>query len=496
MNWRAFGAIFRREIARGRQTMLLFTLIAVVLIGLAFVLSRDASLGTSVVGVLVAMLVAMAPLSDLRQDKTLGYLEFDRVLPISHRGIATARLLGAAMRTSPLILFTLPFIVALDRGHSLRGLEIAVAIGVPLLPWILFTSFTWGLMAVNIRWTLRRLWWVPMTIFIGPNILISTLPQATKTAIADWFRRVGAPLADFVGTPAGLAVLFAAVLAIPLVAFGATISLFASGLERYTFDASGAVAQLGAPPKRELAAIGRGPALAVARYCIRLATEQSRRRMILLAVFVAVLLFGTAEMKGYVRFYVRALAAMIPGGIALHLSVGRTRGDLEGIQQLPHSAITIGAGYLLGITVLATPGAAVWVLARAVTGMPPTMSNALSLWAWMVGWSWFASVSVLWLTTRRTVMLAAVPLLVLFTWIVYVGPANFFSSAQAAAAAFQSFRAEAGMALPLALAAAMMIGGLPLFARGLTEYEFAGAKNAGPIAALFRRMLTRRITSQ
>src|ERR1019366_30615 len=181
----------------------------------------------------------------------------------------------------------------------------------------------------------------------------------------------------------------------------------------------------------------------------------------------------------YAQFYVRALAAMIPGGIALQLSVARTRGHLEGIQQLPHPALTIGIGYLLGIAMLATPGAAVWVLARAVTGMPPTVSNALSLWAWMVGWSWLASVSVVWLTSRRTLMIVSLPVLALATWAMYAGLPQFLDGLKAAAVVFGQFRTDVGVAFPLVLASAMMIGGLPLFARGLAESEFAGAKAAG-----------------
>lgn len=459
--------------------MLLFTMIALALIVLAFVLSSDASFGTSIVGVLVGIMLVFAPLGDLRSDKTLGHLEFDRVLPIDHRAIATARLFGAAVRTSPLILYSLPFIITLDRGHAFGAVQLVAAIGIPVVVWLLMTGFTWAMMAVNIRWNLRRLWWLPMTIFIGPQIANSMLPPAAKEAIKAAFKRVGEPILDFLSTPAGIAVLFVVLLAIPVVLFWLAISLFASGLERYTYDASAAIPMSAAPPKRELAAIGRGPTLAVARYCIRLATEQSRRRLILLAVFVAVLLFGTHEMKDYARLYVRALAAMIPGGIALQLSVARTRGHLEGIQQLPHPPITIGAGYLLGIVVLATPGAAVWVLARVVTGMPATVSNSLSLWAWLVGWSWLASVSVVWLTSRRTLMIASGPVLALVTWAVYAGLPRFLDAVRAAATAFGTFRSHAGVAFPLALACAMMIGGLPLFARGLNEYEFSGARKDG-----------------
>jgi hypothetical protein len=133
-------------------------------------------------------------------------------------------------------------------------------------------------------------------------------------------------------------------------------------------------------------------------------------------------------------------------------------------------------GYLLGIAVLATPGAAVWVLARAVNGIPATVSNVISLWVWMIGWSWLASVSVLWLTSRRTMMLVSVPVLLGAAWATYVGPANVIGSAGDALSRFADFRTHVGVVFPLALAGAMVIGGLPLFVQGLNEYEFAAAK--------------------
>ena len=477
MNWRAFGALFRREVARGRRSLLLFAVIATVAIALASLAADAASIGLAIGSIIAGLILVIGPLGDLRADKTLGHLEFDRVLPIDHRAMAAARLVGAAVRTSPLLLLSLPIIITADRGHAFGRAQLAVAIVVPVVVWLVLTAGTWAMMAVNIRWNLRRLWWLPMTIAIGPNIVISALPPTAKEAIATAFERTGKPMLTFLATPPGITFMVLVVLAIPVALFWLAVSLFAAGLERYTFDASAAVPMSAAPPKRELASIGRGPALAVARYCIRLATEQSRRRLILLLVFVAGLVLGNHQIRAYAQLYVRVLAAMIPGGIALQLSVARTRGSLEGIQQLPHPASTIGAGYLLGIAVLSTPGAAVWVLARAVTGIPATPGNAMSLWAWMVGWSWLASVSVVWLTSRRTLMIAAVPVLVVATWAAYVGLPNLVDSARAAAAGFVAFRASAGAGFPLALALVMMIGGLPLFARGLEEYEYAARRS-------------------
>ncbi len=350
-------------------------------------------------------------------------------------------------------------------------------------------------MAVNVRWNLRRLWWLPMTIGFSPTIIRSVMPAPWKRFLKEsfegFFDRHGDALLGFAGSAPGMLTITANLISIPLPALYGTVSLFATGLERYTYDAAAAVPMQAKPPKRELAAIGRGPSLAVTRYCVRLAAEQSWRRLILLGVFVLILLFGSGELKSYARFYVRALAALIPGGIALQLSTARARGHLEGIQQLPHPPVKIGAGYLLAITVLAAPGAAVWALARSVNGMQVTVVNTVSLWAWMVAWSWLACVMMLWLNTRRTIMLGSVPVIAAITWVGFVGRAHLVERAKIDLAAFSDFRATAGAALPLAAATLILLIGLPLFARGLTEYEFGGAKKSGLMLRLINRRAER-----
>jgi len=481
VNWRAFGALMRREIARGRRTTLGTVLIGLAAIGAVVLLTPDVAIAVGSICIIPAIAVVFGPLGNLRTDKTQGYVEFDRVLPVSHRMMAIARLFGAGVRTLPQLLLVAPLIIALGRSHTISTATMTVLLlVVPPASWIVFTALLWLLMAVNMRWNLRRLWWLPMTIGFGPTIVSSVLPPPWKRAIAEairgFFDRNGDAILTFVATPTGAVSIALILVSAALAVFFGTVILFASGVERYTFDAAAAVEMRTKPPRRELAALGRGPSLAVARYCIRLATEQSWRRFLLLGVFVLVLVFGKAELKQYAQLYVRALAAMIPGGVALQLSVARARGHLEGMQQLPHPAQSIGAGYLLAIAILATPGVAVWVLARAVTGISPTVTNVLSLWGWMVGWSWLACVSVVWLTARRTLILATVPLGAAALWVSYRGFNHFPADVRAAVSAYTAFRTLAGAALPLTVAVAIMVIGLPLFARGLAEFEHGAPK--------------------
>jgi len=497
VNWHAFWAIFRREVKRGRHGIFILAAIGLLALGSTFVLTGDIRFMVTGLVVIPAMFAFLGPLGDLRTDKTLGYIEFDRVLPISHRAMAIARLLGATVRTAPLILLVLPLIVAFYREGSIGTLAfLGLATFAPLGSWVMVSAFMWVLMALNIRWNLRKLWWVPMTIGFAPSFIPAVLPEpwkrAIKAAFIAYFEQHGDAMAAFAQSPTGLLAIATILLAIPLIALFATVSLFASGIERYTFDASAAVPMQAKPPKRELGAIGRGPTLAVTRYCIRLATEQSWKRLLMLGFFVIILLFGTMQLKGYAQFYVRALAAMIPGGIAIQLGTASARGELEGIQQLPHRPVTIGAGYLLAVLLLATPGASVWVLARAVTGMPPTFTNVLSLWSWMVAWSWIASVSTVWLNKRRMLAIAAPPLMLAAAWAVHAGIPQFVDDAKAAWAAYGVFRLHAGAAYPITIAFVMMAGGLPLFARGLEESQFGAAAKRGWFGRWAVRVRSRR----
>ena len=488
MNWHAFGALVRREVRRGQRSVALVTLAMFVGVGLAMTLSLDTAPIPGVLCIIVGVFAIFSPIGDLRTDKMQGHLEFDRVLPVGHSAIAVARLLGAGIRTLPVLLAAVPLLIALHRSAaSDSGPGLLLLLVVPVGSWLVLTGCMWALMAINIRWNLRRLWWLPMTVAFGPRVVISVLPEGAKDAIHTWFSGVTSGLASFAATSTGAVVIALVLLAIPVGFFLLAVALFASGLERYTFDASAAVPLRSAPPKRELGAIGRGPTLAVARYCIRLATEQSWRRLLLLALFVVVLIVGSTTLKDYARFYVRALAAMLPGGIVIQLTTARARGHLEGLQQLPHPPVVVGAGHLLSVVVLAIPGAAVWILARAVTGTPPTANNALSLFAWLVMWSWLATVAAIWLTTRRIVMVAMVPLILIGGWIAYVGVPHVLDSFASAATHYRDFRDGAGAALPLSVSCLLIVAGMPLFSRGLAEYQPGEQQRTAIWASMLRR---------
>jgi hypothetical protein len=490
VNSRAFGALVRREIFRGRQRLLACLLAAVVGIGATVVLLGPVAILPATLSLGAGLFAIFGPIGDLRNDKVTGNLEFDRVLPISHRAIATARFVGTAVRTTPIVLFAIPIMLATAANDQIGVLRILLAVAIGFASWVILTALIWALMAINIRWNLRNLWWVPMTIGFAPQLLISVLPPETKAAIRSAASHAGNALVAVATSPIGGPVILVILVATPFAMFFAAVSLYASGLERYTYTES-TVQLRGPPPKRELGAIGRGPMLAVAGYCIRLATEQSRKRLILLAIFVIALLFGSQVMQDYARLYVRALAAMIPGAIMIQLGAARARGDLEGLQQLPHPAITTAAGHLIAVAVLAVPGAAVWTLARYIGGDHLTAGSAVSLLSYVILGSWLAAVGALWLTRWRLLAILSIGFALLAAWAWYLSTGNLLTALPTMAANLRSLRATAGVALPIALSVMAILVGLPLFARGLEEYQVTAAtkRNAERWAARRRGVI-------
>ena len=71
--------------------------------------------------------------------------------------------------------------------------------------------------------------------------------------------RSGGGLGPLAVLPTGIGTIAGILVAIPRVMLWGTVSLVASGLEHYTYDASAAVPMQAKPPKRELAALLKLP---------------------------------------------------------------------------------------------------------------------------------------------------------------------------------------------------------------------------------------------
>ncbi len=173
MNRRAFTAVVRLELLRGRRLLLWGTGAAVLALLGALLLPRGGALFMGVIGLPLVMIIGMAPLGTLASDKLLGHLEFDRTLPVSLRTIAAGRLVGAALRSLPAMLGVMALGVAIaNRSTEPRvvGLVLVIAVAAQLLLW----WFLWIMLALNARYSLRRLWWLPMSLWLVPTVLLSS----------------------------------------------------------------------------------------------------------------------------------------------------------------------------------------------------------------------------------------------------------------------------------------------------------------------------------
>jgi hypothetical protein len=305
-----------------------------------------------------------------------------------------------------------------------------------------------------------------------PQLLPSLLPPQQEAALELAFRSAGRGLAEFAATPLGVIIALLLITALPVAVFAGATGLFASGLERYRFDANALAVQLGKAPARELGAIGKGPLLAVVRLRIRLSLEQQRRQAILLAILLVVMMVGPEELREFARVYVRVLAVLLPAGIALQLTQARNTGYLEGMQQLPHPAITLALGHLVAVAVMAVPGAIVLLLGRAAAGRIPGPVEGMMVWGWFVAGAWVAAVLAVWLKAKYLGILAALVAAMLIGGYVLVGLQGVGVGFARMFDAFQQLKQWAGIALPIGAALLVSALGIPLFAHGLRTYQY------------------------
>jgi hypothetical protein len=467
VNRRAFTAVVRLELLRGRRLLLWGTGAAVLALLGALLLPRGGALFMGVIGLPLVMIIGMAPLGTLASDKLLGHLEFDRTLPVSLRTIAAGRLVGAALRSLPAMLGVMALGVAIaNRSTEPRvvGLVLVIAVAAQLLLW----WFLWIMLALNARYSLRRLWWLPMSLWLLPTVM----PESMQAAIGARIEALGSFLLARMDAPVWLIGVMAAVLVVPtLVLFGGTTLFFAGGLARFRPDPGALGVPLGAAPSRELAAIGRGPTLAIARLRLRLAFEQFRREAIIVVVLLVVVVADIGRLAELAALYLPILAALMPGAVALQLMTGRANGALEGMQHLPHPRRAAALGHLLAVMVMAIPGVLVLALADLAQGGSPDASHLLSRWLWYVTLGWMGAVLAVWATPRRLFAVAATLAVVAMLWWMITAGTPLTDRLLDLGANARRLRAVSGLMLPLAASVVAMVVGTQLFAWGLRSYQ-------------------------
>lgn len=467
MSRRAVTSVLRLELLRGRKALIWGSAVGCAAILTALFLPRVAALPVSVIAAILAMVSAMAPLGSLTSDKLLGHLEFDRCLPISLRAIATGRLLGAALRTTPVLLAAIAIGLAIagpkpDAVALLMILSATVALQV-LIWWIV-----WVMLGVNARFSLRRLWWVPMTIWLLPSLV----PEPILDAAGEWIGAAGMNVLNALDSPLKVIVAILGGLLLPSVLIlTGSVLLFASGLRHYRPDPTALGLPMGAAPKRELAALGRGVVVAVARLRLRLSLEQFKRELAIAVVLLVVIVADIGSLGGFARGYLPLLAALMPGGIALQLMTGRASGALEGLQHLPQPRSQIAIGHLVAIGVMAVPGAILIAAGNWAEGGVPSVSALLSRWLWYVALGWALAVMAVWVTPRRMVAAAGIGTAgFAFLWLAN-GRDLYLGRVGAAIDAWPTWRAALGLRLPASVVLLVAVPGVVLFAWGLKGYR-------------------------
>ena len=472
MNTRAFGAVVRREIVRGKRSLLVLTALAGIGILFSFTMTPDGALIPGSLLMVVAIFGLLGPSAELGADKLQGNLEFDRALPMSHVLIAAGRLLGASIRMIPVGLCILPLLIGLHKKEPGESGLVLIVI-VPLAVILLASMLSWVMLAINARWSLRGLRLVIPVVAFGPQLLAALLPPSAKSWIADAISGLGDAIVAAVSTPGGEVAMIVFALALLGVVFAGATMLFASGLERYRYDPTAINAMMTKAPRRELAAIGRGPLIAVARLRLRIAMDRSSQ-LLVIAGFVLALFVGPSELRQFARSYVRVLAVTLPWGIALQLIPARSKGYLEGMQHLPHAEETIGFGHLVAIAVMAIPATIVLTIARYSNGATlPTLLTSVSTWAWFVAGAWLSAAMIVW-GKKKHMLLMLIPALALIGWGLVAGFEAVIGGVVAAKQVLDRAQSTVGILYPLGILALAVAIGLPLFARGLKRYEFRG----------------------
>lgn len=457
----------RREVRRSRRLLAWVGGFTVVTLLVTPQLHGTLAIVPAGLAVLGSVLLWFAPVGHLVGDRVLGHLESDRALPIAFRVMAAGRLLGASITILPLMLSVAALLLGIRAMSGDTGFgSLGVVIVVPLVLQLLAMVVLWWMLAINARWSLRRLWWIIPGVGFLPQIALFLFPERLADAFQSRIVELANGLVDTVTAPGGL--LLPSLLALTLLAasFSGAAMLYASGLKRYRFDPT----QLGMPlaraPRRELRAMHRGSLLAVTRLRLRVATEQFRRELLVLGVGLLMAAFGPQGLREFARSYIPILATLLPAGIAFQLFMSKATGDLVGMQQLPVPGTTVALGHWFAIAVLALPGAVALQLLRELHGGGFSLLALASSWAWLVTLAWLSAAVGLWFKPGYLVVMMIGLWAVLAALVMLIGDDVFRTVLHASRAVPQAVR----MALPLVAAAISAAVGVPLFSRALERY--------------------------
>lgn len=466
------AAHLRLAFIRGRRLLIIATVFALAALGGTFAADAEWQwLPTLVSLPILLMITIFPPVSAVGMEKVLGHLEFDRTLPVPLRTSAAARLIGTMVGSLPVPL-VLVAVAALVGQHApqFSTTSVALALVVALLAcwWV-----TWLSYALVARFASRKLVYLPGALWLAMVIL----PETWLDRIA---RGVGSVSSELLsGAPSLLTLVSvgAAAVAMTALVFAGSTALLANALARFVPDQSLMLDALGSVPKRELSALGRGPALAIARLRLRVSTDQFRREMMFVGALILMILLDVDGISGFGRTYAPFLAALLPPMIAMQLAIGRVAGVIEQLQQLPHPRRVVGFGHLLAVMALSVPAVVIRAVVIATDGVALDPARLVKEWFFFVALGSVMAALAVWGTPRRFLMalggviVAPILLIALLGWLLATGGNPMAQTFAWVVQAFVLFGVAAGGLIPIALAILTTIAANELFAYGLATFR-------------------------
>lgn len=479
MSGRVLGAVVRVELIRSRRALQVGGGIALAGVGGVLLLDGDATMWAAfVVGIALFITTMLAPIGSLMQEKLLGTLELDRILPVPTHTLAAARLVAAAVRTLPMLLLLAAIAVIVARKTTMFA---ATTLGFTVLATqLLYWSGLWISYGLLARFDFKKLIWLPGVLWLVAVFVPDAVGDFLKESLLNPLQAL---LGEAIADPSKLPSLGLAVLGIAALCFTVAMALVASGLRRFQADPLAMQGVMEEVPREELVPVGRGAAIAVFRLRLRIVEPQMRRELIFVAAMVAILLIESlgglslGVLPDLSRTYLPVLAFLMPGAIAIQMILTKQLGTVEGLQQLPQPHRDIAVGHLLAVLVLAVPAVVIWSVARALDGDAPGAERGLRMWASIGAGSWLIASLVLWATLRRVLIAAAVvigiPLVLYFGggWLLPLLGVDADVPLAALARYWAEHRPWLLPTLTFVLAAAATAVGLALFTHGLRTYQ-------------------------
>ncbi len=454
----------RTGLQLSRRTMVVGTLAAVGLFIASALLPSEPALALIPIAAVIGIGLVMMPAANLGQEKLIGTMELDRTLPVPLLTLAGARLISAAVRASPVVLFIA--IPAFAAGRAFPEVHRGSLATVAVVLTAATIAALWVSYAMIARFSMKRLPWLLIFAWLAPLVI----PDAFWDAVGATVKRLGqtmfvdaAPSVLLLGSVSAAALLLAG-----LVFLGAR-ALLANALDVYRFEPMALDDTAGKMPKREMGAAGRGALLAVTRLRLRLATNRFKHEAMIIGAFIVVILLDIEGIAEAARGFLPIFASLMPTMVAVQLLQDRAQGTLEGLQQLPHPRHVVTLGHLLAVAAIAVPAVIAWSVAQAAGGGPLDALRFARQYLSLVAAGHLMAAFVVWGTARRMLLALIIVVLLAIAAVVTVA---LLAAARGGPSAVEVTRDSAVVSYIVMIGATIVIAvATALFTHGLTTLK-------------------------